>query len=171
MKSTMSVNAVVVAPMAAFPRATRRLHRLGATFLRKNSRERQERMEISTTGLVEFPVLVKDQLGHRDIWCILLKKGSICASCQTSKSSKESPLSGAHRRLDFRVTQCLHFVTTNPYFGHVEQIPTSIFCVRANLLWEFPIRIVFNGRREMSRMPTDCVSELFSSLESLYPRC
>ncbi len=79
----MSVNAVVVAPMAAFPRATRRLHRLGATFLRKNSRERQERMEISTTGLVEFPVLVKDQLGHRDIWCILLKKGSICASCQT----------------------------------------------------------------------------------------
>ncbi len=46
----------------------------------------------------------------------------------------ESPFSRVHKHLDFRVTQCLRFVSTHPYFSHCKRTFTSIFCIRAKFL-------------------------------------
>jgi len=50
------------------------------------------------------------------------------------KVGEQLLLSRVQGDFDSRVTQCLHFVTTNPDFVHLEQKSTSIFCIRESFL-------------------------------------
>jgi hypothetical protein len=47
---------------------------------------------------------------------------------------KKSPLPGAKKHLDFQVTSCHHFVTTNVDFAYVESEIMPVFSENTNIL-------------------------------------
>ena len=60
--------------------------------------------------------------------------GPLFVSCKTS---------------DFLDTACVQIVTMEVHFAQIERGWTSISCLRANILWEFLIVIVFNERNQI----------------------
>ena len=63
-----------------------------------------------------------------------------------TKWNAKSSNSRVQEHLDYRVTQCLRFVSTGPDFAHIGQMSTSIFRVKTKILWKFSICILFNER-------------------------
>jgi hypothetical protein len=78
--------------------------------------------------------LVKDEWDHHDTGS---RGEQDCHKQKLRRSERmyeKSPSSRVHEHPDFRVTYCLHFDTTHPYFAHIEQMSTSIFCTGAIFL-------------------------------------